>query len=86
MAIMTVYVTETLHLDVLWAGIASASPQPAWFFAGMSGIGLPLFQKMIPRLGLSTGLYMNTRRVCSIGSGPIICDRLAHPPRANLPH
>jgi SET family sugar efflux transporter-like MFS transporter len=27
---------------------------------------------MIPRPGLSTGLYMNTRRVGSIVSGPII--------------
>jgi MFS family permease len=44
----------------------------AWSFAGISGIGLPLFQQMIPRPGLSTGLYMNTRRVGSIVSGPII--------------
>jgi SET family sugar efflux transporter-like MFS transporter len=29
----------------------------AWFFAGIAGIGLPLFQEMIPRPGLSTGLY-----------------------------
>jgi MFS transporter, SET family, sugar efflux transporter len=27
---------------------------------------------MIPRPGLSTGLYMNTRRIGSIVSGPII--------------
>ena len=44
----------------------------AWSFAGIGGIGLPLFQQMIPRPGLSTGLYMNTRRVGSIISGPII--------------
>ncbi len=124
MAIMTLYVTETLHLDVMWAGIAlgvaAALEVPAlifigrlseryshlgliatscvagiayylglafvtgpvlliglqvlnsWFFAGITGIGLPLFQHMIPRPGLSTGLYMNTRRVGSIVSGPII--------------
>jgi hypothetical protein len=41
----------------------------AWFLAG---IGLPLFQQMIPRPGLSTGLYMNTRRIGSIVSDPII--------------
>ena len=44
----------------------------AWSFAGIAGIGLPLFQELIPRPGLSTGLYMNTRRVGAIVSGPII--------------
>ena len=124
MTIMTVYVTETLHLDVMWAGIAlgvaAALEIPAllligrlserysylgliatsclagiayylglafvtgpialiglqllnaWFFAGIAGIGLPLFQQMIPRPGLSTGLYVNTRRLGSIVAGPII--------------
>ena len=124
MTIMTLYVTETLRLDVIWAGIAlgvaAALEVPAlvfigrlsdrfshlglvatgclagvayylglafvtgpivlvalqllnaWSFAGIAGIGLPLFQQMIPRPGLSTGLYMNTRRIGSIVSGPII--------------
>ena len=124
MMIMTVYVTETLRLNVMWAGIAlgvaAALEVPAllligrlsnrfsqlslittsclagiayylgltfvtgpiplitlqllntWYFAGIAGIGLPLFQQMIPRPGLSTGLYMNTRRIGSIVSGPII--------------
>jgi len=124
MMIMTVYVTETLRLNVMWAGIALGvaaalevpallltgrlsnrfshlallttsclagiayylgltfvtGPIPlitlqllnAWYFAGIAGIGLPLFQQMIPRPGLSTGLYMNTRRIGSIVSGPII--------------
>jgi MFS transporter, SET family, sugar efflux transporter len=124
MTIMTVYVTETLRLNVMWAGIAlgvaAALEVPAllligrlsnrfsqlglittsclagiayylgltfvtgpillitlqllnaWYFAGIAGIGLPLFQQMIPRPGLSTGLYMNTRRIGSIVSGPII--------------
>ena len=44
----------------------------AWCFAGIAGIGLPLFQQLIPRPGLSTGLYMNTRRLGAIVSGPII--------------
>ena len=122
--IMTVYVTQTLGLDVMWAGIAlgaaaalevpallfigrlsgrfshfgllatsclagiayyvglAAVTEPislvalqvlnAWFFAGIAGVGLPLFQDLIPRPGLSTGLYMNTRRVGSIVAGPII--------------
>jgi MFS transporter, SET family, sugar efflux transporter len=124
MTIMTVYVTETLHLDVMWAGIAlgvaAALEVPAllligrlserysylgliatsclagiayyiglafvtgpvlliglqllnaWSFAGIAGIGLPLFQQMILRPGLSTGLYMNTRRLGAIVAGPII--------------
>jgi len=44
----------------------------AWSFAGIAGVGLPLFQQLIPRPGLSTGLYMNTRRVGAVVSGPII--------------
>ena len=124
MSIMTVYVTDTLQLDVMWAGIALGvaaalevpallligrlsgrfsplglivtsclagiayylglaavtGPVPlialqllnAWSFAGLAGIGLPLFQQLIPRPGLSTGLYMNTRRLGAIVSGPII--------------
>jgi SET family sugar efflux transporter-like MFS transporter len=124
MTIMTVYVTETLQLNLMWAGIAlgvaAALEVPAllvigrlgerhshlaliagscvagiayylglafvtgptilialqllnaWFFAGIAGIGLPLFQQMIPRPGLSTGLYMNTRRIGAIIAGPII--------------
>lgn len=124
MTIMTVYVTDTLRLDLMWAGIAlgvaAGLEVPAllsigrlserysqlgliatscvagiayflglafvdgpilliglqllnaWSFAGIAGIGLPLFQQLIPRPGLSTGLYMNTRRVGAIVSGPII--------------
>jgi len=121
---MTVYVTQTLELDVMWAGIAlgvaagfevpallfigrlserhsqlgliatscaagiayylglafvtgpimliALQLLNAWSFAGIAGIGLPLFQQMIPRPGLSTGLYINTRRVGAIVAGPII--------------
>jgi Aldo/keto reductase family len=101
MTIMTVYVTDTLQLNVMWAGIAlgvaaalevpallligrlssrfshlgliatsclagiayylglmfvtepilliALQPLNAWSFAGIAGIGLPLFQQMIPR-------------------------------------
>ena len=124
MTILTVYVIETVHLDVVWAGVAlgvaaalevpaliligrlterfsslvliatgclagiayyvglafvtgpvaliALQPLNAWCFAGIGGVGLTLFQQMIPRPGLSTGLYMNTRRVGSILSGAII--------------
>ena len=124
MTMMTVYVTQTLGLDVLWAGmalgVAAAIEVPALLlmgrlsaryshlgliatgcvsgiayyvglalvsgpvplivlqllnalaFAAIAGIGLPLFQQMIPRPGLATGLYLNTRRLGAIVSGPII--------------
>ena len=123
-SIMTLFVTETLRIDVIWAGIAlgvaaglevpalivigkisrrfsslpliatgclagiayyvamayvtgpvmliALQPLNAWCFAAIAGVGLTLFQQMIPRPGLSTGLYMNTRRVGAIVSGPII--------------
>jgi hypothetical protein len=54
----------------------------AWFFAGIAGVGLPLFQQMIARPGLPTGLYMNTRRIGSILSGPIIAIGSLTNPRA----
>jgi SET family sugar efflux transporter-like MFS transporter len=44
----------------------------AWFFAAVAGVGLALFQRIIPRPGLASGLYTNTRRLGAIGSGPII--------------
>jgi SET family sugar efflux transporter-like MFS transporter len=123
-SILTLFVTETLRVDVVWAGVAlgvaaglevpalvligrlssrysslrllttgtlagiayylgvAATPGPilllalqplnAWAFAAIAGVGLPLFQQMIPRPGLSTGLYMNTRRIGAIVSGPLI--------------
>lgn len=124
MTIMTIYVTQTLNLDVMWAGIAlgvaAAIEVPAlifigrlserfsslglivtscvagiayfvgltfvtepvllislqllnaWSFAGISGVGLHLFQQMIPRPAMATGLYMNTRRIGAVVSGPLI--------------
>ena len=123
-SIMTLFVTETVGLEVIWAGIAlgvaaglevpalvligklslrfsslrlvatgcvagiayyvamayvtgpvmllALQPLNAWCFAAIAGVGLTLFQQMIPRPGLSTGLYMNTRRIGAIVSGPII--------------
>jgi SET family sugar efflux transporter-like MFS transporter len=44
----------------------------AWFFAIVAGVGLTLFQHVIPRPGLASGLFTNTRRVGAIVSGPII--------------
>ncbi|RCK61313.1 MFS transporter [Microbacterium sorbitolivorans] len=124
MSIMAVYVTETLHIDIIWAGIAlgvaAALEVPAlliigrigervsplvliatsclagiayyagvafatgpvalialqilnaWAFAGIAGVGLTLFQQLIPRPGLSTGIFQNTRRIGAIVAGPVI--------------
>lgn len=121
---LAVFVTQTLGVDVFWAGVAlgiaaglevpalllvgrlssrysslgllttstlagiayylgvAAAPGPvvllllqplnAWAFAGIAGVGLPLFQEMIARPGLATGLYANTRRIGAIISGPLI--------------
>lgn len=124
MTFMTLYVTQTVGLAVVWAGIAlgvaAALEVPALMivgrlgdriphltlvavgalcaavyylglmlvtepvlllalqlpnaigFAAISGIGLALFQDLIPGAGMSTGLFMNARRVGAILSGPII--------------
>ncbi len=44
----------------------------AWFFASVAGVGLTLFQELIPRPGLASGLYTNTRRLGAVASGPLI--------------
>lgn len=44
----------------------------AWFVAVVTGVGLTLFQEVIPRPGLASGLYTNTRRLGAIASGPVI--------------
>ena len=52
--------------------LIALQPLNAWCFAGIGGVGLTLFQQMIPRPGLATGLFTNTRRLGAIVSGPII--------------
>ncbi len=123
-SIMSLFVTQDLGLDVLWAGVAlgvaaglevpallfiarlsrrysslglittgcvtgiayylalayvtgpvlliGIQVLNAWFVAAISGAGLALFQQIVPRPGLASGLYANTRRVGAIASGPII--------------
>ncbi|MGB4779071.1 MFS transporter [Microbacterium sp.] len=44
----------------------------AWFVAVIAGLGMTVFQQIIPRPGLATGMYMNTRSIGAIVSGPII--------------
>jgi MFS transporter, SET family, sugar efflux transporter len=123
-SVMSLFVTQRLGVDVLWAGIAlgvsAALEIPAllligrlsrrfssqalitsgclagiayyaamayvadpavlialqvlnaWFFGIVAGVGLTPFQELIPRPGLASGLYDNTRRLGAIVSGPII--------------
>lgn len=52
--------------------LLALQPLNAISFAAISGIGLALFQDLIPGAGASTGLYMNTRRIGVVVSGPII--------------
>ena len=59
------FVTSPVWLIVL-------QPLNAWRVAAISGMGLTLFQRIIPRAGLSTGLFTNTTRLGAICSGPII--------------
>lgn len=40
--------------------------------ATVAGIGMTLFQEILPGAGFSTGLFMNTRRIGAVLSGPII--------------
>lgn len=123
-SVMTLYVTDSLNLDVVWAGAALAVAAvleipallvmarlnrrfsglgliiggclagigycaamavltgpvallavqvlSAWLVAAVAGVGLTLFQDMIPRPGMATGIYANTRRIGAILAGAII--------------
>ena len=44
----------------------------AWFYATIAGIGLTLFQDLVPRPGLANGVYANTGRVGSVLAGSLI--------------
>lgn len=44
----------------------------AWAFAVVAGTGLGLFQRIIARPGLASGLYANTRHLGGVVSGPVI--------------
>ncbi|EWS82167.1 MFS transporter [Brachybacterium phenoliresistens] len=52
--------------------LLALQPLNAISVAAISGIGLALFQDLIPGAGAATGLYMNTRRIGAVVSGPII--------------
>ncbi|MEA5455735.1 MFS transporter [Sinomonas sp. JGH33] len=52
--------------------LVAAQVLNAWFFAVIAGVGLTFFQQIIPRPGLASGLFANTRRLGAIASGAII--------------
>lgn len=51
----------------------------AWFFATVAGVGLTVFQNLIPSPGLATGLFANARRVGAVLSGVLIAGVAALP-------
>lgn len=123
-SVLALYVSRTLHLPVVWAGVAlavaAAAEIPALLFAGrlatrfsnltliaaacvvgacyyvamafvqgpielvaaqllnaaffavIAGVGLTLFQDVIPRPGLASGLFTNVRRVGAVVSGGLV--------------
>lgn len=53
-------------------GLVAVQLLNAWAFAVIAGTGLGLFQRIITRPGLASGLYANTRRLGGVVSGPVI--------------
>ena len=62
-------VMTQVHGPVL---LLSAQVLNAGFFAIVVGVGLTLFQELIPRPGLASGLFTNTRRLAAVLAGPVI--------------
>ncbi len=63
-AVMTVATTPVV--------LVGAQALNAVFVATVSGIGLTLFQDVVGRPGLASGLFMNTYRVGAIVAGPVV--------------
>jgi len=53
-------------------GLVAVQLLNAWSFAVIAGTGLGLFQRIVARPGLASGLYANTRRLGGVVSGPVI--------------
>ena len=51
---------SVIHSPLLLLGLQVLN---AWFIAAVADTGLALFQQIIPRPGLTSGLYLNTFRV-----------------------
>ncbi len=53
-------------------GLLALQVLNAWFYATVAGIGLTIFQELIPRPGLANGIFANTGRIGSVLAGPVI--------------
>jgi len=53
-------------------GLVAVQLLNAWSFAVIAGTGLGLFQRIVARPRLASGLYANTRRLGGVVSGPVI--------------
>lgn len=51
----------------------------AWATAVVAGLGLTLFQDLIPRPGLASGMFTNTRKIGAVVSGGVIAVGAATP-------
>jgi SET family sugar efflux transporter-like MFS transporter len=54
------------------AMLVAAQLLNAIFIATIQGLGLTIFQEVVPRPGLASGLFMNTQRLGAVLSGPVI--------------
>lgn len=68
----TVYFAAVSLASSTWQ-VAAAQVLQAMFVAGMMGVGIALFQDLMPgRPGRATSLYANTSRVSSVAAGPLV--------------
>ena len=64
------------YASMVWisgpAMLVAAQLLNAVFIATIQGLGLTIFQEVVPRPGLASGLFMNTQRLGAVLSGPVI--------------
>ncbi|WP_432561249.1 MFS transporter [Kineococcus sp. SYSU DK003] len=67
----TVYYAGVVLVDGP-AGLLALQVLNAWFFAVTIGVGMTLFQRIVPRPGLAVGIFSNVRRVGQVLAGPVV--------------
>lgn len=64
------------YASMVWiagpTSLVAAQALNAVFIATIQGLGLTLFQEVVPRPGLASGLFMNTQRLGAVVAGPVI--------------
>lgn len=65
------YYTSMVFLDSVLVLLA-VQVLNAWFVSAVQGIGITVFQDLVRRPGLASGLFSNTNRIGAILTGPII--------------